>query len=247
MIHARYHMEPSMLFKLKSVLILALSVFLISCGPGSEDAAHVQLGASSTLYKLSGIQYQLPMVVQVTDINGNPAANSQVSISIEPLVYKKGIYRMLDNTGVVTVVVADAVEWDALVSVSCTAEDANGNGVLDAGEDINSSGVLEPSNPATADVHPDPTVLPTLDPITNRITTDDAGFGYFSVTYPETVANWVNVRVTASVSVSGTENNNSLDLPLAATITDMTNMTAAPPGGLYQSPYGSSGACTDSF
>ncbi|MDH5393398.1 MAG: hypothetical protein OEY11_09455 [Gammaproteobacteria bacterium] len=232
-----------MWMKLKMMLLLALSSLMLNCGPMEEDAAHIQLGASSTLYKLSAIQYQLPMVVQVTDINGNPAPNSRVSISIEPLAFKKGSYQMLDINGLPTPVQADAVEWRALVAVSCAAEDANHNGVLDAGEDVNGNGILEPSNPATADAHPDPTVLPTLDPATNRVTTDDSGYGYFSLTYPETVSNWVKVRVTASLSVSGTENSNSLELDLAASITDMTNMSAAPPGGTGSSPYGADNDC----
>jgi len=226
------------------------SVIAISCDPIEEEAAHIQLGSANDLYKLSNIQYQWPFVVQVTDIDGNPVSGSNVSVRVIPTGYTKGEYIKVDENGYLPNDPLDpegtsqpAFRWAADISEECPAEDTNLNGILDAGEDLNNSGVLEPSNPATLTA--DPNYTPTLNPLTNKITTDDLGFGYFTITYPESVASWASVRITATASVSGTESTQSLDVDLAATLNDLQEIDILPPGGSISSPYGTVADCTD--
>ena len=69
--------------------------------------------------------------------------------------------------------------------IVCAAEDANGNGKLDAGEDTNGNGKLDPQNPAV--ISADDTT-PTLE--SGYITTDENGFGYFALVYPQSNATW---------------------------------------------------------
>jgi len=220
-----------MRFSAKTIILIMSSLIFISCDPIEEDAAHIQLGSANSLYKLSNIQYQWPFVVQITDIDGNPVSDTNVRVRVIPTFYKKGTYAL------------GVTSWSAIVTQTCATEDADLDGNLDAGEDLNNSGALEPSNPATLTA--DPNYTPTLNPLTNRISTDDLGFGYFTITYPESVANWASVRVIASASVSGTESTQSLDVDLAATLDDMQQIDILPPGGSLSSPYGSVADCTD--
>jgi hypothetical protein len=230
--------------RLITVAIAAfLTVTAVACDDLPEDAAHIQLGTGNGIYTLNDTQYQLPLVVQVTDVDGNPAPDSLVRIRVVPTEYRKGQYIWLDDTLTPVFLLADAVSWGRLTSVVCPAEDTDLDGVLDTGEDTNTNGVLDPSNAATATAHPSNT--PTLDPASNRITTNSSGFGYFTLTYPKSVANWVTVRVTASVSVSGTESTQTYDVNLVAVNTDMANVSVSPPGGSIESPYGVAAVCTD--
>lgn len=215
----------------KTLLLIMSSLIAISCDPIDEEAAHIQLGSANNLYKLSNIQYQWPFVVQVTDIDGNPVSGSNVSIRVIPTEYIKGSYSLA------------ATQWVPVSTITCPAEDTDLDGYLDAGEDLNNSGALEPSNPATLTA--DPNYTPTLNPLTNKITTDDLGFGYFTITYPESVASWASVRVVARASVSGTESTQSLDVKLSATQNDLEETDTSPPGGSISSPYGTVADCAD--
>ena len=252
----------------KNLIVLVSSVFIFSCDSIEEEAAHIQLGAANELFSIAGLQYQQPFVVQVTDNDGNPVANSSVRIRVEPISYRKGTYVRLDQDAHLAITTADAVTWaqyyyeddplfvdDPLdpddtpdqifnsTTLTCSAEDTNNNAVLDAGEDNNNNGIIDPSNTATLTAHP--SEEPTLNPLTNRVITDDSGFGYFSITYPETVANWASVSIIATTNVSGTESTQTLDTFLSATLSDMEQVDISPPGGSTISPYGVANICTD--
>lgn len=242
----------------KASRLVLLSAFVVLFGGCAEDgtggAAQVQLGTANEVASIQGLQYQKAFVIQVTDIDGNPVADSSVSIRVEPTFYVKGSYVWLDTDLILTTTLTDAERWGLYLDTDgvlpdntsftlCAAEDTNDNAVLDAGEDINGNGVLDPSHPATLTAHASAT--PTLDPFTNRISTDDSGFGYFSVTYPESVASWAMVKVVATANVSGSESTQTLDVTLAPPITDLTSVATSPPGGSEYSPYGTASVCTD--
>lgn len=231
---------------IRKLAFIMTVVLLSACDSIEEEAAFIQLGADDQLTSLAGLQYQLAFVVQVSDVDGNPVADSSVRIRIVPLTYRKGNYVWLDANNATTTLAADADSWGLGVYlidyIDCPAEDSNHNAILDAGEDVNGNLILEPSNPATLTAHP--SELPTLNPLTNRIVTNETGFGYFSITYPESVASWTSVRVIASTKVSGTESTQTLDLDLLPIKSDLEDTDVTPPGGSTASPYGTTLDCS---
>ena len=106
-------------------------------------------------------------------------------------------------------------------------EDANGNGVLDPAEDINNSGSLEPRNVAS---------------VVGTITTDDNGFGLFDIVYAKEYALWVNVALTATVGVAGTESAQTVTFRLPASVDDLKDENSPPSD---QSPFGAMSTCTE--
>ena len=215
--------------RIKILLVGAIALLMVGCG-STEDASRIVLGTGNSISELNELQYQLPFNVQVTDNDGNPAENTVVTIKLRNLQYNKGSYQ------------ATADGWNPVYSATCDAEDVNNNGVLEAGEDINGNGRLDPTNPATISAHPNET--PTFDPITGTIITDENGFGYFSITYPQSEALWVRVRLTASAEVSGTEATEVFEHTLFVLVDDLADTSVSPPGG-RESKYGVADNCSD--
>lgn len=217
-------------------VVLAVFAGLTACG-GEEAASRLVVGPAKDLLVPNDMQYQQGFVVQVSDKEGNPAPATIVSVEMVPVRYFKGQYQGFDSSGD-----GEADEWRLSYSVSCEAEDANHNGVLDAGEDINADGSLQPTNAATLAQHPSET--PTFAPGTEKIITDDSGFGYFSVTYPASQALWSRMRITASANVQGTEDREQYEFTLFVLLNDISNFPISPPGGTA-SPYGTAASCSD--
>jgi len=219
-------------------LLLPLLAGLLACG-GEETASRLVVGPAKDLLVPNDLQYQQGFVVQVTDNEGNPAPATIVSVEMVPVRYFKGQYQGFDSSGD-----GEADEWRLNYSASCEAEDANHNGVLDAGEDINANGTLQPTNPAT--LAPHPSESPTFTPGTEQIITDDSGFGFFSVTYPASQAVWSRMRITVSANVQGTEDREQYEFTLFVAEADISNFPAAPPGGT-DSPYGTAASCSSAL
>lgn len=223
------------ILKLTPLCLLPLLVGLSACG-GEEAASRLVVGPAKDLLVPNDMQYQQGFVVQVTDNEGNPAPATIVSVEMVPVRYFKGEYLAYDSSGD-----GEADEWRLSYSVSCEAEDANHNGVLDEGEDINGNGTLQPTNAATLAQHPSET--PTFTPGTGQIITDDSGFGFFSVTYPASQALWSRMRITVSANVQGTEDREQYEFTLFVAESDISNFPIAPPGGA-DSPYGTAASCS---
>ena len=64
-----------------------------------------------------------------------------------------------------------------------------------------------------------------------------------NVTYPQEYAYYLDVALSASTSVSGTEYVRTSNFMLPGASTDFTNNTVAPPGPV--SPFGTSTICTN--
>lgn len=210
--------------------LLAVSVscsIMMSCGT-DETASRITFSAGTGIYTPTDQLYQLPLSLIVTDTNGNAVAYQKVTLSVVPVEFKKGVY------------VEGSDQWIANVSATCTREDTNQNGIIEAGEDRNGNRILDPTNPAVLTPHPDDT--PTL--INNKeLITDFWGRGHFSLTYPKAEANWIRVQVRASTTVTGTESNEVLSFILLASQEDMDSIDTVPPSGSYESKYGVVGDC----
>ncbi len=199
-----------------------------------ERVLNVTLGTSGLLDVIaSETQYGLPFAVQVADGGGTPIENAIIEVSLLPVQYEKGMFVLSPSDA--------PTEWAKDPSVTCAAEDANGNRILDveAGEDINNNGVLDPQDPAS--IAASQTNIPTVEG--GQITTDANGSGYFTLLYPASSARWSYVQITARAKALGSEASEVFVTTLPMLASRKNDVDASPPNRV--SPYGISGSCAD--
>lgn len=81
----------------KAIIIGFVTGLLASCG-SDDNPCRVVLGTSNILGKTSsGLQYQLPFIVQVTNVEGTPASYVSVTFTVKSTEYRKGYYEMVDT------------------------------------------------------------------------------------------------------------------------------------------------------
>lgn len=185
----------------------------------------ISVGTGNSIFSPNTAQYRKEFVVQISDSQGNGVEGVTVQVGILSDAYYKGEYVYIDPV------------WEPQYSAGpCADEDVNRNGVLDPGEDFNSSGRIEAGNIASV-------VAQTGNGGT--FVSDSGGFGIVDVFYPQEFANWVDVTLTATTSVQGTEfaESSSFRLPVAAE--DIDDVAAEPPG--RRSPFGTSATCQDTL
>ena len=217
-----------------------------------ERVLNVTIGSTDLIRSLNGqTQYSLPFVVQVADGSGSPLEEASIEMSIRPLFFTKGFYRLVNSDGVLPENLAavnpgasfSPAEWarTSATFIECIAEDSNGNRLLDAGEDTNNNGILDPQDPAI--VAADSENTPTLE--NGVITTDATGSGFFAIIYPQSNAQWASVEVTARARALGAEAEASFitDLPVLAE--EIRDVTTSVPNQF--SPYGTSLNCMDTL
>lgn len=180
----------------------------------AQNELFVVLGTSNII-RDTDLIYQYPYTVLVTDSGGNAVANTDVVLTLEPEFYQTGWLSWSSSAG----------QWFKNFYDFCPNEDVNRDGVLDATEDTNGNLVLDPRNVATV-------------PVT--VTTDASGFANFTVDYAKQFALWVNVTLTATAGVAGTESSSSVNFWLPASIDDMQNEDNPPS---YSSPFGATSTC----
>ncbi len=189
----------------------------------NQTALFIALGTGNVITNVDPQTYSKDWVVYVTDSNGIPVNGATLTVKAIPTDFLVGSLRW---TGTV---------WDYATPLwRCRNEDRNTNGVLDAGEDDNNDGVLWPGNVIA--------VSP------GNVQTAN-GRATISLTYAESYAPWVRLRLTASATVSGTESSTSVEFIVSGASTDF-NSQSNPPAGVV-SPFGSVpkagtavGACT---
>lgn len=221
------------------------------------QALRIVLGTGNSIVELTPTRYSYPYSVSVTDSAGSPVANAPVSLLVQSLAYQKGILKCGDddatkpwkpyyyqfdppatpntllpgyNPSLIGASLATVSPPAPLFAgtTACANEDANFNGELEAGEDLNGDGILQPGN-----------VVTVIGPPSGA--TDASGVANFSLEYPQDHAQWVQVRVTAVVSVGGTESIEAATFVLRVLSDDINDCAKDPPG--IQSPYGVSIDC----
>ena len=119
-------------------------------------------------------------------------------------------------------------------SFGCQDEDTLGvpafqrNGILDPGEDYNGNGRLEAGNIAS--------VTP------SNAVTDASGFVLVNVFYPQEYAYYLDVLLSASTTVQGTEYVRTSRFVVPGISTDFNDNNKAPPGPV--SPFGRATTCS---
>lgn len=171
-------------------------------------AGSIVIGRGTAIYSIYGdTTYELPMVVMVTDSNGNPVSGATVSLSVWPKYYHLG--------GWSTPVDKESVpDYDVF---NIPNEDVNRNTILDAGEDAapNLDGLITPPNSAAGGV-------PT------SVTTDEFGAGTFNLVYPKDSAAWITDEIVGSTMVLGSETRSTLEMTLPYMIGDQPSLSASP-------------------
>lgn len=188
----------------------------------NQTALFIALGTGNVITNLDPQTYKKDWVVYVTDSNGIPVNGVTLTIKAIPTRYLTG--QLAYNGAVWTY---SAPIWQ------CRNEDANTNGILDPGEDDNGDGVLWPGNVIS--------VTPgSVQTINGRAT--------ISLIYAESYAPWVQLKLTASATVSGTESKTDVEFIVAGAAEDFGSATNPPAGvvspfGRLPKPGTAAGAC----
>jgi Big-like domain-containing protein len=193
----------------------------------AQRQVFVSFGTGNDIEEPNQAQYRTQWVVQVTDSQGNGVNNADVQLSILSLRFWEGERAFVGGVWVTR------PGTEAKPLAGCPDEDVNHNGVLDPGEDIYPDGKIEAGNILT--VAPDSGTSP------NTVTTDKNGFGLFWVYYPQEYAQWLEVALTAQLTVQGTEFSETTKFVPPGSAGDFSNAANAPPG-LF-SPFGYDGVC----
>lgn len=201
----------------------------------AQSALFIRLGTGNIINDLNDTQYGWPYTAIVTDASGNAAAGVRLNLAVNPIdshnlpgnpsAYAKGRYEwngtawVIPGQGNVPVSTIDPNHNRR----ECANEDQNMNGILDLslGEDVNGDGRLTPGNVASVPI---------------SVTTGADGTFQFLITYPKQFAQWVQVRLSASTTVDGTESIDVQDFWLPVAAAALTNENVAPPGAT--SPFG---------
>ena len=179
----------------------------------NQTSLFIALGTGNTISNLDTQTYRKDWVVYVTDSNGNPQNGVTLTIKAIPNAYRTG--RLVFN-GVVWIYATPI--W------SCRNEDANEDGTLNTApvnEDDNGDGVLWPGNVIAVS----PGSVQTVN-----------GRATISLTYAESYAPWVELRLTATATVTGTESRTDAVFIVSGSSEDFSNQTNPPAG--VASPFG---------
>lgn len=179
----------------------------------------LSLGTGNTITEPNEATYAIVFAVTVTDANGAGVANVPLSARILSTRYYKGTRAAAPPP---------ATGWTTSHTASCADEDLNRNGQLDESEDNNMSGRIEAGNIASVSI---PGV------------TNASGQALITVTYPQEYAYYLDVELSVSSTVQGTEYVRSSNFRLPGSSEDFNSTTIAPPGMV--SPFGQSNTCND--
>lgn len=181
----------------------------------------ISFGTGNQIEEPNQAQYRKQFIAQVTDSNGNGVANVALSLRALSRAYWRGHW-------------VDPGSWTQLLKADdppagCRDEDANRNGILDDTEDDNGNDRLDAGNIVT--------VTPA------NAVTDQNGFVIVSIYYPQEYAFWLQINLSASATVQGSEYARTSTFILPGLASDFSG-TSAPPGVV--SPFGdinASGIC----
>lgn len=198
----------------------------------------IRLGTDNLLGNASPL-YKKTWTALVTDSAGNPVPDTTVQFRLRPATtnaYSKGLW--IDNgtiwtdangNGVVDAgEVAPATTWVRVPTAVCQNEDLDFNGILGPTEDFNGNGMLTPGNVAS---------------VNGSAKTDAAGIATATITYAKEYATWARVTLQAAVQVAGTEYTQAVDYTLEILVEDYSNLKIYPPG--WHSPFGTASSCAN--
>lgn len=204
------------------------------------QAYFIILGTGNTLFEPDTARYAKEWSISVTDVQGRPVAGQSVQASIRSKRYMKGELAWADPPG--------AWNYAAGSPLYCADEDSNKDGILDlATEDTNGNGLMEAGNIALVAAVPSsasasaPCAALNAQGASAAVTTDTQGNARVCVFYPQNYAEWVEVTLTATAPVGGSEFSRSSVFALQVLAADVDSETDAPPN--QYSPFGTDLDC----
>jgi len=215
----------------------------------AERAVDTAIGTGNLIFSPTTSLFSKEWAIIVTDTSGTapePVANTNVQASIRSVSFHKGFMELVDvdpTTGVDLDWVPNYAEF------GCADEDTDQDGFLTLAEDLNGNGSLEAGNRATLTALAPGAdalacgVISSLGGSTTLVQTDSNGIARVCVVYPQSDNLWVNVRITALLTVFGTEYTESQAFTLEALAEDIDDETGPPPGRF--SPWGQNVGCDD--
>lgn len=174
-------------------------------------------------------RYRSVWGVLISDPASGPIKNQVVTISLRGTRFDKGQY-WVDPAG--------GTKWTPKSPITtCWAEDANNNGVVDAGEigDADKDGILEPNGSAVV------RSSTSTGGQTVTVTTDESGAAEFWVEYLREYASWVEVELKATANVTGTNNWASRTFYLPISAAEVLDKDVSP--SFQVSPFGIQPVC----
>lgn len=197
----------------------------------NQRALFIALGTNNDIQSANppfNTAYKKNWVVYVTDANGVAVSGVSVTMNLEPVFYLKGQMKWVAPAWTTDRSKISDLEYAAgYGALACPNEDLNFNGVLDAGEDTNGNNVLEPGQKVT--------IAPGV------VVTDSSGRANVEITYAESYAPWIDLKLVARASVDGTESVTSQRYVLGISAEDVSS-EAVPPAGVV-SPFGIGRSC----
>jgi predicted small lipoprotein YifL len=185
----------------------------------------LSLGTGNIVIELSNTQYELPYTVQAVDASGHGLSGVTITFSLQSTGYLMG--------GMPTYV---SPSWlDGLVYQP--------NAVCPNTQVYEDNGVIETSVPNPVPANWVLTAIPGSVASTDvsSIVTSSVGSGQVNLIYPKDHANWVQVALSATATVSGTQNSTTATFILPGAAADYSNQAQSPPG--QYSPYGQNTTC----
>jgi hypothetical protein len=183
----------------------------------------LSLGTGNTVIEYSSTQYELPYTVQAADASGHGLSGVTITYSVQSITY---------SMGAMTTYRAGSWAPPGYTAFGCAATkvyEFNGQIVSPAPSPVPQGYVLTaiPGSVVTTDV--------------SSAVTSAAGSASVNLIYPKDHAYWVQVALTATATVAGTQNSTTATFVLPGAAADYTTQTTAPPGQF--SPYGQASTC----
>jgi hypothetical protein len=171
------------------------------------------------------LTYTKKFIVTVVDSAGNAKQDVNITASIDLKTFRKGEYAFFAGL--------TPPSWAKTApDTICLNEDANRNGVAEAGEDLDADGRLEPGKSDIA-----------ISLLQSKTRAD--GTAEIQVRYAKSFATWIDAEITVAASgISGTEGRAKYLLnPIPAPAEALRNRDAQP--AFVVSPYGVAPSCSD--
>lgn len=230
----------------------------------NQTALFITLGTGNVVASLDAQTYRKDWVVYVTDADGNAVSGVTLTFRAIPTKFGRGRLVFLDpvwgyqspietcpnedvdRDGILDSVIDEDTDGDGVLDAG---EDRNSNGVLDTDEDTNNNDVLDPGEDKNGNGRLDfneddngdgvlwPGNVVAVSP--GSVQTDATGRATISLIYAESYAPWVEVTLTATARVSGTESRRDATFTLPGQAADFSD-EEVPPAGVV-SPFGDLG------